>query len=484
MPVWRASAGWWKERLGHPLHRRPAHRLHETAVRQRRPGNDAGNHEHLWRRQLPGTAGRHLSGQHRDHLLCAGSVFRRGGHHPHPPRAGLRAYRGSGRHADGHRGVLLVLRLTPFRPWPVKLWASVFKEHPMPAPRFDQLHRQPGPFFLALGGAGMFGANLYLYGSAGQWIGIDCGLALEPTPSGDNRVSVPSLEALRKHDIQLSALLITHGHEDHIGAIPHLLRELGCPLYTSPFTAQLIRSKLTPNLEWPALHEIRPLQPIGLGNFQAEWIPVTHSIPESHGILLQVADKRLYHSGDWKLDQQPLIGELTAEARLRAIGREGVDVLIGDSTNAPNPGASRSEAAVQDGLSDAIRSCQGRVVVTCFASNLARLHSLAEIAMDSGRHAGLLGRSLLRMHSQGRAHGYLRSRPGFIGAWELGFLPREQQLWVCTGSQGEPAAALGRLASGDHPQLTLEAGDTVLFSSRLIPGNELPLQRIREQLLG
>lgn len=354
----------------------------------------------------------------------------------------------------------------------------------MPVPRFEQLHRQPGPFFVALGGAGMFGANLYLYGSGGQWIGIDCGLALESTASGDNRVSVPSLEALRKHDIQLSALLITHGHEDHIGAIPHLWRELGCPLYTSPFTAQLIRSKLTPNLEWPALHEIRPLQPIGLGNFQAEWIPVTHSIPESHGILLQVADKRLYHSGDWKLDQQPLIGELTAEARLRAIGREGVDVLIGDSTNAPNPGASRSEAAVQDGLSDAIRSCQGRVVVTCFASNLARLHSLAEIAMDSGRHAGLLGRSLLRMQSHGRAHGYLRSRPGFIGAWELGFLPREQQLWVCTGSQGEPAAALGRLASGDHPQLALEAGDTVLFSSRLIPGNELPLQRIREQLLG
>lgn len=354
----------------------------------------------------------------------------------------------------------------------------------MPAPRFDQLHRQSGPFFVALGGAGMFGANLYLYGSGGQWIGIDCGVALESTASGDNRVSVPSLSALAKHDIQLSALLITHGHEDHIGAIPFLWRELGCPLYVSPFTAQLIRSRLAPNLDWPPLHEIRPLQAIGLGNFQAEWIPVTHSIPESHGILLQVAGKRLYHSGDWKLDAQPLVGELTAEGRLRAIGREGVDVLIGDSTNAPNTGASRSEAAVQDGLSDAIRSCHGRVIVTCFASNLARLHSLADIAMDTGRYAGLLGRSLLRMHSHGRAHGYLRSRPGFIGAWELGFLPREQQLWVCTGSQGEPAAALGRLASGSHPQLTLEAGDSVLFSSRLIPGNELPLERIRQQLQG
>lgn len=352
----------------------------------------------------------------------------------------------------------------------------------MPAPRFDQLHRQSGPFFLALGGAGMFGANLYLYGSGGQWIGIDCGLALESTVSGDNRVSVPSLEALRRHDIQLSALLITHGHEDHIGAIPHLWRELNCPLYASPFTAQLIRSKLQANLEWPSLHEIRPLHPIGLDHFQAEWIPVTHSIPESHGILLQVAGKRLYHSGDWKLDPHPLVGQLTAEGRLRSIGREGVDVLIGDSTNAPNSGTSRSEAAVQDGLSDVIRPCRGRVIVTCFASNLARLHSLAEVAMDSGRYAGLLGRSLVRMQSHGRAHGYMRSKPGFIGPWELGFLPREQQLWVCTGSQGEPGAALGRLAAGTHPQLTLESGDTVVFSSRLIPGNEEALARIRHSL--
>src|SRR5690606_33297851 len=156
---------------------------------------------------------------------------------------------GSGRHADGHRGVLLVLRLTPFRPWPVKLWASVFKEHPMPAPRFDQLHRQPGPFFLALGGAGMFGANLYLYGSSGQGSGTACGRGRGPTPSGDNRVSVPSLEAPRRHDLQLSALVITHGQEDHLGAEEHLWRELTCPLYASPFTAQLIRSRLATNLE-------------------------------------------------------------------------------------------------------------------------------------------------------------------------------------------------------------------------------------------
>ena len=353
----------------------------------------------------------------------------------------------------------------------------------MPAPRFDQLHRQPGPYFVALGGAGMFGANLYLYGSGGEWIAIDCGFALESTPSGESRLAVPVLEALEKHDIKLSALLITHGHEDHIGAIPYLWRQLGCPLYASPFTARLIRNKLAQNLDWPPLHEIRPLQPIGLGAFQAEWIPVTHSIPESHGILLQVADKRIYHSGDWKLDAQPLVGELTAEGRLRAIGREGVDVVIGDSTNAPGSGASRSEAAVQDGLSDAIRPCTQRVVVTCFASNLARLHSLAEIAFDTGRYAGLLGRSLVSMHSVGRAHGYLRARPGFIGPWELGFLPRDQQLWICTGSQGEPAAALGRLAAGSHPHLTLAPGDTVVFSSRLIPGNEEALERIKHNLL-
>src|SRR5690606_23730686 len=184
---------------------------------------------------------------------------------------------------------------------------------------------------------------------------IDCGFAMQPTPSGDTQISVPSLSALEKYDIKLSALLITHGHEDHIGAIPYLWRQLGCPLYTSPFTARLIRNKLAQNLDWPPLHEILPLEPIGLGAFQAEWIPVTHSIPESHAILLQVADKRIYHSGDWKIDPQPLVGELTAEKRLRALGREGVDVLIGDSTNAPGSGASRSEAAVQNGLLDALR---------------------------------------------------------------------------------------------------------------------------------
>ncbi|MEH6800314.1 MAG: ribonuclease J [Halopseudomonas sabulinigri] len=352
----------------------------------------------------------------------------------------------------------------------------------MPAPRFEQLHRQPGPLFVALGGAGMFGANFYLYGSAGEWIAIDCGFALNATPSGRNSVSVPSLSALERHDIKLSAILITHGHEDHIGAIPHIWRAMDCPIYASPFAARLIRAKLDPGLTWPRIHEIQPLEPIGIGAFQAEWIPVTHSIPESHAIMLEVAGKRLYHSGDWKLDPEPLVGGLTAQGRLQALGRQGVDVIIGDSTNAPVVGASRSEAAVQNGLQDAIRPCRERVIVTCFASNLARLHSLAEIAFDCGRYAALLGRSLVNMHGFGRAQGYLNSRPGFIGPWELGHLPREQQMWICTGSQGEPAAALGRLASGNHPQLSLEPGDTVVFSSRLIPGNEEALARIKQGL--
>ncbi|QIB50381.1 ribonuclease J [Pseudomonas sp. OIL-1] len=352
----------------------------------------------------------------------------------------------------------------------------------MSAPRFDQLHREPGPFFVALGGAGMFGANFYLYGSAGEWIAVDCGFALQSAPGGATQVSIPDVGALERHDIKLSAILITHGHEDHIGAIPYLWRQLDCPLYASPFTARLIRNKLDPALSWPTLREIKPLQPVGIGAFQAEWIPVTHSIPESHGIVLDVAGKRLYHSGDWKLDPQPVVGGLTAQGRLQAIGRSGVDVIIGDSTNAPTAGASYSEASVQNGLLDTIRACPKRVIVTCFASNLARLHSLAEIAFDTARYAGLLGRSLLTMHRAGRAHDYLSARPGFIDPWELGYLPREQQLWICTGSQGEPAAALGRLASGSHPHLSLEEGDTVVFSSRLIPGNEESLAAIKSGL--
>ena len=352
----------------------------------------------------------------------------------------------------------------------------------MPAPRFDQLHNQIGPFFLPLGGAGMFGANFYLFGSAGQWIAVDCGFALQSHPSGRNQVAIPSLAALERYDIKLSALLITHGHEDHIGAVAHLWKALDCPLYASPFAARLIRNKLDALQEWPRLHEIKPLEPMGIGNFQAEWIPVTHSIPESHAIMLEVAGKRLYHSGDWKLDPQPLVGGLTAEARLRQLGRAGVDVIIGDSTNAPVAGASRSEAVVREGLLDAVRECKQRVVVTCFASNLARLHALAEISRDTDRYAALLGRSLLRMQGVARQSDYLSTTDSFIGPWELGFLPRSQQLWICTGSQGEPAAALGRVASGRHPQLVLERGDTVIFSSRLIPGNEESLARIRADL--
>lgn len=352
----------------------------------------------------------------------------------------------------------------------------------MPTARFDQIHNQEGPLFVALGGAGMFGANFYLYGSAGQWIAIDCGFALEPGAAGRNRVSVPSLAALERHDIQLSALLITHAHEDHIGAIPHLWPALNCPIYASPFAARLIRNKLDPNREWPSLKVIEPLQPVGIGAFQAEWIPVTHSIPESHAIVLEVAGKRLYHSGDWKLDPQPVVGGLTAQGRLQALGKAGIDVVIGDSTNASVAGGSRSEAEVQNGLLDTIRPLRQRVIVTCFASNIARLHSLAEIAFDTGRYAGLLGRSLVTLHAAGRAHNYLNGQPGFIGPWELGFLPRQQQLWVCTGSQGEPAAALGRLAAGNHPQLNLEPGDAVLFSSRLIPGNEVALAVVKQGL--
>lgn len=352
----------------------------------------------------------------------------------------------------------------------------------MQKPSPQLLHQQSGPFFLALGGAGEIGANLYIYGCQGYWIAIDCGQGFRSTPAGETQTVVPNIEALEVNGIKIQAILITHSHEDHIGALPWLWKRLNCPVYASPFAAGLIEKRVDLGNSKLKLHLIQPLKAYSFGPFQAEWIPVTHSIPEAHGIYLQAGGRKLYHTGDWKLDPNPVVGQLTAVKRLQEIGNQGLDLVIGDSTNAPNPGHSESEMQVQEGLHRLISRLPNRVLVTCFASNVARLSSLGKIAKATGRHMTLLGRSMERIHGLAKSLDYLPGFPNLIPARDIGFLPREEQMIVCTGSQGEPNAALARLAQGSHRQLELEEGDQVVFSSKTIPGNEEAVERLHAQL--
>lgn len=352
----------------------------------------------------------------------------------------------------------------------------------MRPPSTQLIHQHPGPFFLALGGAGEIGANLYIYGSQGYWIAIDCGQGFRPTPVGETQTVIPDIQALEDNGIKIQALLITHAHEDHIGALPWLAEKLQCPIFASPFAAALIERKIESLPRKPVIEIIRPLQPYSFGPFQAEWIPVTHSIPEAHGIYLEAAGRRLYHTGDWKLDPNPILGPTTAIRRLQQIGDSGLDLVVGDSTNAPTPGHSLSEARVKDNLTQVIQKLPNRVLVTCFASNLARLSSLGSIARMTGRQLVVMGFSMDRLIRLGRQLGYLDDFPKPLSASDLGYLPRNEQMLLCTGSQGEPRAALARLAQGTHPHLELEAEDHVIFSSKTIPGNEEAVARLYAQL--
>jgi ribonuclease J len=241
----------------------------------------------------------------------------------------------------------------------------------VPKPSLQLLNQQSGPFFLALGGAGEIGANLYIYGCQGYWIAIDCGQGFRSTPGGETQSVVPNIQALEDNGIKIQAILITHSHEDHIGALPWLWKRLNCPVYASPFAAGLIEKRVDLGNSKLKLHHIRPLKTYSFGPFQAEWIPVTHSIPEAHGIYLQAGGRKLYHTGDWKLDPNPVVGHLTAIKRLQEIGNQGLDLVVGDSTNAPNSGHSESELQVQEGLHRLIKPLSNRVLVTCFASNVA-----------------------------------------------------------------------------------------------------------------
>jgi ribonuclease J len=338
--------------------------------------------------------------------------------------------------------------------------------------------------FLPLGGSGEIGMNLNLYGHAGKWLMIDLGVTFGGDETPSIEVIMPDPAFINERVQDLAGLVLTHAHEDHIGAVPYLWPKLQCPMYATPFTASVLRRKLREaGLEGKAkITEIPMSGKFSIGPFELELITLTHSIPEPNAVVVRTKLGTVLHTGDWKLDPEPIIGESTDEAALRKLGSGDVLAMVCDSTNVFVEGQSGSEADVKRSMTDLIGRLEGRVLVGCFASNVARLHTITQAAMAHDRQVALVGRSLWRMTEAARENGYLTDLPEFIEEHDVGFFPREKILMICTGSQGEPRAALSRIAKGEHPHVEVEEGDAVVFSSRMIPGNEKAISRLQNDL--
>jgi len=351
----------------------------------------------------------------------------------------------------------------------------------MPSTRATIRPRRRDPlYFLPLGGCGEIGMNLGLYGYDSAWIAVDCGMMIRQDLP-ELPLQVPSLETPNALDIQPLALIITHGHEDHIGAAAWLWPRWQCPIYATPLAAALLRAKFHERgLSSDAINVIEPGEAMESGPFTLRFLPVTHSIPESCALLIVAGKYRVLHTGDWKLDPEPVIGSPIDDSLYRALAP--VDLVVGDSTNAPVPGHSRSEGEVAKALEQRLAQCSGRVIVSCFASNLARVLAVSLAAERCGRRVSLMGRAMERMVAMARGLGYLDDMPPLVPVQDLGYLPPEEVLVIATGSQGEPRAALSRLANGRHPNFELVAGDTVIFSAKAIPGNEAHIERLKRSL--
>src|SRR5215218_7480153 len=337
--------------------------------------------------------------------------------------------------------------------------------------------------FLALGGSGEIGMNVNLYGCRGRWLMVDLGLTFADTDYPGIDLILPELEFIEEQCDRLVGIVLTHGHEDHIGAIPYLAAELKVPLYATPFTAGLIVGKLeeeglTGQVE---LNIIERDGWIDLDPFRVEFVALAHSIPEGNGLLIETPHGRIFHTGDWKIDETPVLGEPSSVETLRKIGDEGILALVCDSTNVFQDQASGSEAGVHDGLLGAVQAARGRVLITTFASNAARLETIGRVANETGRRVCVAGRSLDRILRVAQANGYLLDFPEPVRFDEAMRLPREEVLIIATGGQGESRAALGRIAFGQH-ELKMVEGDTVIFSSKVIPGNEMAIGRIMNAL--
>lgn len=341
--------------------------------------------------------------------------------------------------------------------------------------------------FLPLGGSGEIGMNMNLYGfgpkRARKWIMIDCGVMFGTLATPGIELICPDPAYIIEQKKDLLALILTHGHEDHIGAVALIAPKLGCPVYATAFTAALVRRKLE---EQGADIDLRILDisaQFKVGPFDLEFVTLTHSIPEPNGVIIRTPLGTVLHTGDWKIDPEPALGPVTDDKALRDLGDQGLLAMVCDSTNVFSPGESGSEMRVQESLIKLIAAQPARVAVTTFASNVSRVVSICLAAREADRSVCLLGRSMLRIVAAARDVGLLPDGLRFVEPQEAGYLPRENVLYLCTGSQGEARAALARIARDDHRDLTLNEGDTVIFSSKIIPGNEREIYTLMNDLV-
>lgn len=341
--------------------------------------------------------------------------------------------------------------------------------------------------FIPLGGVTGIGQNFFLYGYKGKWLVVDCGMGFPGEHFPGVEVLLPDPAFIAEHKKDIVGLVITHGHEDHIGAIPYLWPDLQCPIYATPFTAELIEDKLDEFgltgrvqleiVEQGALLELPP--------FEVEFIPVNHSIPEPSMLAIRTKEGTIVHTGDWKFDSSPIIGDTTNIEALKELGRQGVLALVSDSTNIFSEKEEKTERDVRDSLTEIFKSAPSRIIITCFASNVGRMESIYRAAHAAGRQVCLMGRSFWRIDSAARAAGYMKDIPPFLTEEEAAEIDRNKIVYICTGSQGEPYSALSKLASPRPApgQLTLDSQDIVIFSSRVIPGNELAIAALQKRLL-
>jgi ribonuclease J len=349
----------------------------------------------------------------------------------------------------------------------------------MTVPSNDEL------LFLALGGAGEIGMNLNLYGHAGKWLMVDLGIGFADDSTPGVEVVMPDPAFIVERRDALVGIVLTHAHEDHLGAVADLWPQLKAPVHATPFAAAVLRRKLSE----AGLRDMVPVTEIPLGGrfslapFELELITMTHSILEPNALAIRTKFGTVFHTGDWKIDPEPLLGDTTDEAMLKRIGDEGALAMVCDSTNVFVEGEAGSEATVRAHLEKLVHGRKGRVAVTCFASNLARVESVALAAVAVGRHPVLAGRALQRMVESAQECGYLLDFPECVPEQQAGFLPRDKVLFICTGSQGEPRATMAKLANNEHRDLVLEQGDTAIFSSRIIPGNERSVGRLQNALM-
>ena len=337
--------------------------------------------------------------------------------------------------------------------------------------------------FLALGGSGEIGMNVNLYGCRGKWLMADLGLTFADPDYPGVELILPELEFIEERMKDLVGIVLTHGHEDHIGALPYLAADLKVPLYATPFTAGLIAGKLEEEglTGQVSLRVIDRGGSIDLDPFQVTYVPLAHSIPEGNGHLIETPFGKVFHTGDWKIDETPVLGHPSSAETLTGIGDSGVLALVCDSTNAFVNSASGSESSVHEALRNEVMKARGRVLITTFASNAARLETIGRVAIETNRKVVVAGRSLDRILKVAKATGYLLDFPETLRFDEAMTLPKEDVLIIATGGQGESRAALARIAFGQH-ELKIGEGDTVIFSSKQIPGNEMAIGRIMNAL--